>query len=85
MRTLLLALALALSLFAVPSCFKVDEPPCSYLCADDGKCPENYVCASDGYCHRNDYAGECTFGDDVDQSTGSVSNDLSVNDLTSID
>lgn len=61
MRRLVFVFAAATGLFAT-SCFKVDEPGCSYSCSDDGECPSNYTCASDGYCHRNGYTGECAFG-----------------------
>ena len=66
------ALLISLCLFVVPSCFHVDTPPCSYACADDGKCPPDYLCASDGYCHRNDYTGVCAFGTN-DAAAGDLS------------
>jgi hypothetical protein len=53
---------LPLVLFA-SACFNWDEPPCSFVCGDNGSCPDDYSCASDGYCHKNGDTNACGFSD----------------------
>ena len=63
MRGLFLA-----ALLALPACFQVDQPICSYSCGPTGECPNDYSCQSDNYCHRTDTVKDgmftaCEFSD----------------------
>jgi hypothetical protein len=52
MRTLILALTLALSLGGLAGCFKPQVPDVAFTCGPDGGCPDDYECRVDGCCHR---------------------------------
>jgi hypothetical protein len=82
MRRLVFAVAVTL----LAGCFNVDQPICSYACADtDPRCPEDYECRSDGYCHLIGSTEACAYSDaalSMDMS-GSVPGDLSGADLSS--
>jgi hypothetical protein len=80
MRRLVASAALALASLALSGCFNVDEPVCSYACAEvEPKCPEDYECRSDGYCHKKGTTGACSFSV-LDMSAAAV-NDLASSDL----
>ena len=47
---ILAAIALAATV-ALGSCFSRPTTKCSFVCANDGACPEEYQCGTDDRCH----------------------------------